>query len=166
MKSFAEVSFHNTATCTHPIFLSRSIAHQRIHNLSPSPVSQHSNFYAGQPFSTPHGRATFKQFTSLIHEATRPLVHNPTDCIQNFSYKYLSIMEKYVSLHTLSPDGGIGRRAGLKHQWSNPSRFDPGSGYTKKELSAFIISYLILFLFQFSPRIYHTLLTLINHVCE
>ena len=30
--------------------------------------------------------------------------------------------------HT-SPDGGIGRRAGLKHQWSNPCRFDPGSGY-------------------------------------
>ena len=27
------------------------------------------------------------------------------------------------------PDGGIGRRAGLKHQWSNPSRFEPGSGY-------------------------------------
>ena len=30
--------------------------------------------------------------------------------------------------HT-SPDGGIGRRAGLKHQWRNPCRFDPGSGY-------------------------------------
>ena len=30
---------------------------------------------------------------------------------------------------TSRPDGGIGRRAGLKHQWSNPSRFDPGSGY-------------------------------------
>ena len=30
-----------------------------------------------------------------------------------------------------SPDGGIGRRAGLKHQWSNPSRFEPGSGYHK-----------------------------------
>ena len=28
-----------------------------------------------------------------------------------------------------SPDGGIGRRAGLKHQWGNPSRFEPGSGY-------------------------------------
>ena len=27
----------------------------------------------------------------------------------------------------LSPDGGIGRRAGLKHQWGNPSRFEPGS---------------------------------------
>ena len=26
-------------------------------------------------------------------------------------------------------DGGIGRRAGLKHQWGNPSRFDPGSEY-------------------------------------
>ena len=33
--------------------------------------------------------------------------------------------------HT-SPDGGIGRRAGLKHQWSNPCRFDPGSGYLTK----------------------------------
>ena len=29
------------------------------------------------------------------------------------------------------PDGGIGRRAGLKHQWSNPCRFDPGSGYSR-----------------------------------
>ena len=28
-----------------------------------------------------------------------------------------------------SPDGGIGRRAGLKHQWGDPCRFDPGSGY-------------------------------------
>ena len=29
----------------------------------------------------------------------------------------------------IGPDGGIGRRAGLKHQWGNPSRFEPGSGY-------------------------------------
>ena len=35
----------------------------------------------------------------------------------------------YYLCNALSPDGGIGRRAGLKHQWSNPSRFDPGSGY-------------------------------------
>ncbi len=27
------------------------------------------------------------------------------------------------------PGGGIGRRAGLKHQWGNPYRFDPGPGY-------------------------------------
>ena len=27
------------------------------------------------------------------------------------------------------PDGGIGRRDGLKHRWGNPSRFEPGSGY-------------------------------------
>ena len=33
----------------------------------------------------------------------------------------------------ICPDGGIGRRAGLKHQWSNPSRFDPGSGYQDGE---------------------------------
>ena len=31
-----------------------------------------------------------------------------------------------------SPDGGIGRRAGLKHQWGDPCRFDPGSGYRKR----------------------------------
>ncbi len=31
------------------------------------------------------------------------------------------------------PDGGIGRRAGLKHQWSNPCRFDPGSGYFNRK---------------------------------
>ena len=31
------------------------------------------------------------------------------------------------------PDGGIGRRAGLKPQWGNPSRFDPGSGYKERK---------------------------------
>ena len=47
---------------------------------------------------------------------------------------YFAISENYdtfallKTIHT-SPDGGIGRRAGLKHQWSNPCRFDPGSGY-------------------------------------
>ena len=42
--------------------------------------------------------------------------------------------KKALPLHSqLSncPDGGIGRRAGLKHQWGNPSRFDPGSGYAE-----------------------------------
>ena len=41
-----------------------------------------------------------------------------------------------LSLHRLKgPDGGIGRRAGLKHQWGNPCRFDPGSGYRVKTLT-------------------------------
>ena len=50
---------------------------------------------------------------------------------------YFAISENYdtfallKTIHT-SPDGGIGRRAGLKHQWSNPCRFDPGSGYPTK----------------------------------
>ena len=35
----------------------------------------------------------------------------------------------FAAVLTPSPDGGIGRRAGLKHQWGNPCRFDPGSGY-------------------------------------
>ena len=29
------------------------------------------------------------------------------------------------------PDGGIGRRAGLKHQCRKACRFDPGSGYNQ-----------------------------------
>lgn len=38
----------------------------------------------------------------------------------------------------IRPDGGIGRRAGLKHQWSNPSRFDPGSGYKELQIERFV----------------------------
>ena len=44
--------------------------------------------------------------------------------------KSLRIATKCITFAPhLSPDGGIGRRAGLKHQWGNPCRFDPGSGY-------------------------------------
>ena len=48
-----------------------------------------------------------------------------------FFSKYFAGIKKMLYLCTRfkSPDGGIGRRAGLKHQWGNPSRFDPGSGY-------------------------------------
>lgn len=54
--------------------------------------------------------------------------------MNTFLIKTLHIQKYYVPLHrlkqkTLRPDGGIGRRAGLKHQWSNSSRFEPGSGY-------------------------------------
>ena len=50
-----------------------------------------------------------------------------------FSTKSLPVQILFVPLQPLiSPDGGIGRRAGLKHQWSNPCRFDPGSGYQEK----------------------------------
>ena len=46
----------------------------------------------------------------------------------------------------IRPDGGIGRRAGLKHQWSTPSRFDPGSGYKELQIERFVA------LFSFSHR--------------
>ena len=52
-----------------------------------------------------------------------------------------------------SPDGGIGRRAGLKHQWSNPCRFDPGSGYQKMQVLDF--QTLAFFFFLFAPRLHH-----------
>ena len=64
----------------------------------------------------------------------------------SFSPIPLLIQKIYVPLHTLSPDGGIGRRAGLKHQWSNPSRFDPGSGYYKR-VKLLVSKHLTLFLF-------------------
>ena len=50
--------------------------------------------------------------------------------------------------HT-SPDGGIGRRAGLKHQWSNPCRFDPGSGY---DIILQVIDFQCLQDFSFLPK--------------
>lgn len=41
----------------------------------------------------------------------------------------LSRQKKVVPLCHQCPDGGIGRRDGLKHRWGDPSRFEPGSGY-------------------------------------
>ena len=50
--------------------------------------------------------------------------------MQIFHISYFTFHFFIVPLHPLrGPDGGIGRRAGLKHQWGNPCRFDPGSGY-------------------------------------
>ena len=49
---------------------------------------------------------------------------------RDFSHFTCEIKILFVPLQSQSPDGGIGRRAGLKHQWGNPSRFEPGSGYT------------------------------------
>ncbi len=42
-------------------------------------------------------------------------------------------MNTFAFLFKEGPDGGIGRRAGLKHQWGDPCRFDPGSGYIIKK---------------------------------
>lgn len=36
---------------------------------------------------------------------------------------------------TIRPDGGIGRRVGLKHQWSDPCRFEPGLGHENLPVS-------------------------------
>ena len=44
------------------------------------------------------------------------------------------IGEQYLNI---CPGGGIGRRAGLKHQWGDPCRFDPGPGYTKVRFPEF-----------------------------
>ena len=49
-------------------------------------------------------------------------------------YEIFCKLKKYMYLcigFEKSPDGGIGRRAGLKHQCRKASRFEPGSGYYK-----------------------------------
>ena len=72
--------------------------------------------------------------------------------------KSLRIATKCITFAPhLSPDGGIGRRAGLKHQWGNPCRFDPGSGY-RKERS------LLLSFFCCLPLITHILLTPVDEL--
>lgn len=60
-----------------------------------------------------------------------------------------------LPLHSLfrqrpCPDGGIGRRAGLKHQWGNPSRFEPGSGYKDRLITCWLSAY---FVFMGSQRV-------------
>lgn len=48
------------------------------------------------------------------------------------AYKYTKTLHMDGKIRIFapqSPDGGIGRRVGLKHRWSNPYRFDPGSGH-------------------------------------
>ena len=52
---------------------------------------------------------------------------------QNTKKSYLCIRNQEITLESKCPDGGIGRRAGLKHQWIH---FHPGSTPglgTKKE---------------------------------
>lgn len=47
-----------------------------------------------------------------------------------FSPFYLAFTKKkHTFALALGPDGGIGRRVGLKHQYRKVCRFDPGSGY-------------------------------------
>ena len=66
-------------------------------------------------------------------------------------FKIMSYLCTAIEKSSTRPDGGIGRRAGLKHQWSNPSRFDPGSGYNKKVDDLLIINLLSLYTLSIPP---------------
>ena len=46
---------------------------------------------------------------------------------------YLCIRNSKTRNKHPCPDGGIGRRVGLKHQYLTMCRFEPGSGYKAKE---------------------------------
>ena len=50
------------------------------------------------------------------------------------------------------PDGGIGRRAGLKHQCRKASRFEPGSGYSKRLLIIWFSAVFILLPSKFRAK--------------
>ena len=88
----------------------------------------------------------------------------PKKCGQTEKNHLSSIIihKYYLPLHPQKqvrrPDGGIGRRAGLKHQWGNPCRFDPGSGYllkTVKVLSIDSTFAVFCYLFVSSFRTHH-----------
>ncbi len=85
-------------------------------------------------------RIPYREFVSEVIGAVVQLVRIPA-ChavgreFESRPHRYKD--ERYnagIVLLFFRPDGGIGRRAGLKHQWSNPCRFDPGSGYNLKTL--------------------------------
>ena len=71
------------------------------------------------------------KFPIPLHSLNRRyILHVPLSVLAQAPASYEASAHRQPKKHT-SPDGGIGRRAGLKHQWSNPCRFDPGSGYTQ-----------------------------------
>ena len=89
-------------------------------------------------------RASFSVFTPEVHTTNHQRFQKKVDISHNLQYLCTPNQKVYHLQHpreapgrkilrplpdAKGPDGGIGRRAGLKHQWSNPCRFDPGSGY-------------------------------------
>ena len=79
---------------------------------------------------TPFGRRSYGRTRALA--AIPATISETIYLFCNFrKFQYLCTSNRKDHPST-SPDGGIGRRAGLKHQWSNPCRFDPGSGYQTK----------------------------------
>ena len=79
---------------------------------------------------TPFGRRSYGRARGLA--AIPATISETIYLFCNFrKFQYLCTSNRKDHPST-SPDGGIGRRAGLKHQWSNPCRFDPGSGYPTK----------------------------------
>ena len=55
-------------------------------------------------------------------------------CKMRYFFKACGCEKYFVSLQAKSPNGGIGRRVGLKHQCRKACRFDPGSGYKLKSI--------------------------------
>ena len=85
------------------------------------------------PRYTPFGRRSYGRARALA--AIPATISETIYLFCNFrKFQYLCTSNRKDHPST-SPDGGIGRRAGLKHQWSNPCRFDPGSGYKQKASS-------------------------------
>jgi hypothetical protein len=75
-------------------------------------------------------------FFSLLFEVLSNVQKQFGHYLKRKIRKSLRIATKCITFAPhLSPDGGIGRRAGLKHQWGNPCRFDPGSGYKEHLVS-------------------------------
>ena len=85
------------------------------------------------------------RFFASIYEIFRKFMWNLSQVYMRFFISLCEIfckLKKYMYLcigFGKSPDGGIGRRAGLKHQCRKASRFEPGSGYYKSLVSLWFI---------------------------
>ena len=101
---------------------------------------------------TPFGRRSYGRARALA--AIPATISETIYLFCNFrKFQYLCTSNRKDHPST-SPDGGIGRRAGLKHQWSNPCRFDPGSGYllNRKSLISRICDFSFGFCTTFAAR--------------
>lgn len=49
----------------------------------------------------------------------------------------------FLPLQHRRPNGGIGRRDGLKHRWGNPSRFEPGFGHIQQAIISVVCCFFL-----------------------
>ena len=116
--------FETPSDCNHRIVLRHRMAS---FSLSISSFSNYPPTFIPLQGAAPYGRQQVKHSSKSANTNVnfQPKSLQPSNILINFAL-------------AICPDGGIGRRAGLKHQCRKASRFEPESGYNINLVSPFI----------------------------